>query len=123
MTTSTTDGEPTRCAVCGKVVRVAPSVPPGDATCPHCGALLWFDISQDSDTLRALWDRGAEVEMDEQGEVVLLRLFGPAYTDAAILYLAMLRDLATLDLRETQLTPEGVGRLRKQLPGVTILYE
>jgi hypothetical protein len=39
----TPDGLPNRCPVCGQAVRVEPSIPPGDAPCPFCGHLLWFD--------------------------------------------------------------------------------
>lgn len=38
----TPEGEPNRCPVCGKEVRLEPSRPPGDAPCPNCGHLLWF---------------------------------------------------------------------------------
>ena len=38
----TPEGEPNRCPVCGHIVRIEPSRPPGDATCPYCGCLLWF---------------------------------------------------------------------------------
>jgi hypothetical protein len=31
--------------VCGKAVIIEPSIPPGDAPCPHCGHLLWFHVS------------------------------------------------------------------------------
>jgi len=41
--TRTPEGEPSRCSVCGKPLRIEPSRPPGDAPCPHCGHLLWFD--------------------------------------------------------------------------------
>src|SRR5688572_28909820 len=39
----TPEGVPNRCPVCGRRARIEPSVPPGDAPCPHCGHLLWFD--------------------------------------------------------------------------------
>ena len=39
----TPEGRPTRCHVCGHEVRIEPSTPPGDATCPSCGSLLWFN--------------------------------------------------------------------------------
>ena len=39
----TPEGEPNRCPVCGKGLQIEPSRPPGDAPCPHCGSLLWFD--------------------------------------------------------------------------------
>lgn len=38
----TPEGEPNRCPICGHRVRIEPSRPPGDATCPYCGHLLWF---------------------------------------------------------------------------------
>ena len=40
--TRTPEGQPNRCPICGKEVRIEPSWPPGDAPCPHCGHLLWF---------------------------------------------------------------------------------
>lgn len=40
--TRTPEGEPNRCPVCGAVVSLDPSRPPGDAPCPNCGHLLWF---------------------------------------------------------------------------------
>jgi hypothetical protein len=39
----TPEGWPNRCPACGKEVRIEPSIPPGDAPCPNCGHLLWFD--------------------------------------------------------------------------------
>jgi hypothetical protein len=42
----TPEGEPNRCPVCGKPVVIDPSRPPGDAPCPHCGHLLWFEPPQ-----------------------------------------------------------------------------
>lgn len=32
-----------RCVVCGHEARVDPSHPPGDAPCPNCGSLNWFN--------------------------------------------------------------------------------
>jgi anti-anti-sigma factor len=39
----TPEGRPHRCPLCGKEVLLEASFPPGDATCPHCGHLLWLD--------------------------------------------------------------------------------
>jgi mannitol/fructose-specific phosphotransferase system IIA component (Ntr-type) len=39
----TPEGLPGRCPICNQEVVVDPSIPPGDATCPHCGSLLWID--------------------------------------------------------------------------------
>src|SRR5262249_34847085 len=38
----TPEGDPNRCPVCGKRLRLEPSRPPGDAPCPSCGSLVWF---------------------------------------------------------------------------------
>jgi hypothetical protein len=38
----TPEGAPNHCPVCNQDVCLEPSVPPGDAPCPHCGSLLWF---------------------------------------------------------------------------------
>lgn len=40
--TRTPEGEPNQCPICGKTMVLEPSVPPGDAPCPHCGSLVWF---------------------------------------------------------------------------------
>ena len=53
----TPEGEPNRCPVCGKSLCIEPSRPPGDAPCPHCGCLIWFE--QASSTRG---DRGAVEE-------------------------------------------------------------
>ena len=38
----TPDGLPNYCPICGKPVVVEPSTESLDATCPHCGCLMWF---------------------------------------------------------------------------------
>jgi uncharacterized paraquat-inducible protein A len=42
ISTRTPEGWPSRCPVCGKKVCVEPSRSMHDATCPHCGVLLWL---------------------------------------------------------------------------------
>lgn len=44
VSTRTPEGFPSRCPICGKDVIINPSVPPGDAPCPHCGSLLWCTL-------------------------------------------------------------------------------
>ena len=39
----TPEGVPNRCPLCGSDLRIEPSDPPGDAPCPNCGHLLWFN--------------------------------------------------------------------------------
>ena len=38
----TPEGEWNQCPMCQSAVRIEPSQPFGDATCPVCGSLLWF---------------------------------------------------------------------------------
>lgn len=38
----TPEGEPLRCAICGALNNVEVSRPPGDSTCPSCGAHAWL---------------------------------------------------------------------------------
>jgi anti-anti-sigma factor len=39
----TPEGWPGRCAVCNRNLNIEPSTfPTRDATCPHCGSLVWF---------------------------------------------------------------------------------
>ena len=41
MSSRTPEGRPGRCPVCGGAYRIEASLPPGDAVCPRCGALVW----------------------------------------------------------------------------------
>src|SRR5579864_2585880 len=41
----TPEGESNLCPLCGAEILITPSRPPGDAPCPNCGNLLWFDRS------------------------------------------------------------------------------
>ncbi len=43
----TPEGQPNRCPFCGNEVCMEPSLPFGDAPCPHCGQLLMFDRLHD----------------------------------------------------------------------------
>jgi acyl carrier protein len=54
----TPEGTPNRCPVCGHGFRIEPSQPFGDAPCPACGTLLWFEwaaarLGVSPDALRA----------------------------------------------------------------------
>ncbi len=44
--TRTPEGDSGRCLVCGSDVTLEASVPPGDAPCPNCGCLVWFEIGK-----------------------------------------------------------------------------
>ena len=43
ISTTTDDGTPIRCEICGASSLVNASRPPGDSVCPKCGAFLWVD--------------------------------------------------------------------------------
>lgn len=49
----TPEGEENRCSICGHVLRLEPSRPPGDGTCPSCGCLIWFYTSFDDNAREA----------------------------------------------------------------------
>jgi predicted RNA-binding Zn-ribbon protein involved in translation (DUF1610 family) len=42
----TPEGRHDRCRVCGADVVVEPSDPAGDAPCPTCGHLIWFNLRE-----------------------------------------------------------------------------
>ncbi len=44
----TPEGDFQRCWACGKDVVIEPSMPTGDAPCPHCGQLIWHDLLPDN---------------------------------------------------------------------------
>lgn len=120
----TTEGLPSECRVCGKRVSIAPSVPQGDATCPHCGSLLWIANPPDdvSDATRRLAEMGATIETDDEGEIRSVRFIGSHFNDNVIAKLAKLRGIPFIDISQTTITPEGARCLRDALPGSVIKY-
>lgn len=42
LSSRTPEGTPRHCPVCNNMLTIEPSLPLGDAPCPHCGSLLWF---------------------------------------------------------------------------------
>ena len=120
----TTEGLPSKCSVCGKKVWTTPSQPPGDATCPHCGNLLWFreGASEVGDPIHRLAELGAEMEIDDEGQVQVIHFSGKQYDDSIIHHLVKLAAVPVIDIRDTAITRAGVDRLRKLLPSVTIHY-
>lgn len=119
----TPEGLPNECAVCGKLVWIAPSQPPGDATCPHCGSAVWYASAPEpvSDVLKKLQNRGVIVETDAEEQVRTIRLVGSVYNDGTINQLQRLRGVRVIDIRETAITVNGASRLRRLLPEVTII--
>lgn len=121
----TPEGLPNECTVCGKLVWVVPSQPPGDATCPHCGSVVWYSAASQPvpDVLKQLQSRGAIVETDAEEQVRSLRLVGSIYNDRTIHRLQQLRGVSVIDIRETAISPAGALRLRRLLPEATIVSD
>lgn len=78
----TPEGDSNRCLICQQRLRIDPTRPPGDAPCPHCGALVWFDevkkVTLDKPSASAdalLWiDEKKEVQRDNQPALVLKKM-------------------------------------------------
>ena len=123
----TPEGDENTCSVCGAQVRLEPSRPPGDAVCPQCGALMWFPkITELTDTAIETADQlaeaGAFIEAEEDGQVTAMRFVGPMYNDAAVRQLGQMFGLATIDIRETDITELGATRLRVLMPNTRVIH-
>lgn len=75
VSTRTPEGEPQRCPVCGKALVIEPSRPADDATCPHCGSLVWFPLAFDFSQLPEFYhfefaDRSIRTKPEALGVVV-----------------------------------------------------
>ncbi len=66
----TPEGEANHCPVCGEEVQLEPSYPPGDAPCPNCGTLLWFNRTSsgtwflEAKKLKPIFDRVRSILAD-----------------------------------------------------------
>lgn len=85
----TPEGDPNRCPVCGQVVRLEPSWPPGDAPCPACGSLLWFPGPAD---LPPALSESPDLEVEPHGELIPAGGSGP---------IPLVRDRLRLGRRES----------------------
>ncbi len=106
------------------MVWITPLTPFDDGTCPHCGTLLWFGEASKyvGDPIQRLAQLGADVEVDAEGEVQLIRFRGRSYDDSTIYQLAELHEIAVIDIRQTAITSSGAKRLKRLLPHVSIVY-
>lgn len=71
----TPEGIPHRCQVCGRQIWIGSIAMPGDATCPHCGSLLWVDADRTEERskkerLSQLSDLFNDVVLKSQANVV-----------------------------------------------------
>ena len=121
--TRTSEGSPSECALCGKQMIVAACFPIGDATCPHCGSLLYPQLKRDqpeSDDEKKLADLGVLVETNDEGEITAAQLTGFRFDDKKIPELTSLQTIPTITLCNTGFTRAGIERLRQLLPNCTI---
>lgn len=136
----TPEGEPDRCPVCGKDVRIDPSRPPGDAPCPHCGHLLWLSAGHferttigpqslcvaTHQTLTAgtcPWCGHAIINGRDHGESTDIRSRDVSAVAAARLR-ASLKDSNPLFRRITAAFLKGIGPdAREFLPDLTLLLQ
>lgn len=60
----TPEGDPNTCPVCGNRLVLEPSRPPGDAPCPSCGCLVWFEPSEEEMQRRVWLERTDRTKAD-----------------------------------------------------------
>ncbi len=74
----TPEGERNCCPLCGQDVCVEVSFPAGDAPCPHCGHLLWFEEHAESNVvLRKVVNRASNrVDKRDAPALVALQFVG-----------------------------------------------
>lgn len=57
----TPEGTPNYCPLCHNEIKIEPSRPTLDGTCPHCGHLLWFDPGGSADRRQQLIDNVLQI--------------------------------------------------------------
>ncbi len=125
VSTRTTEGLPSECPLCGKLMSVAPGDPLSDLVCPHCGSLFFGHLAYSADVpddFKRLAERGVYAETDDEGEVVLLQFTGKKYDDRTVTQLAKLKGVPAIDIRNTAITISGATKLRSLLPDATIMH-
>ena len=112
------------CRICGEVVWVSAIKPAAARECPSCGSPLRLRDAPKHmpNPLRRLSELGADVELDEHGEVQSIQLTGVTYNDPVIEQLAQLGEVSLIDIRDTAISEAGAARLARLLPNTTILY-
>lgn len=119
----TPEGQSGACPVCGHAFYTDPAYPMGDAPCPNCGTLLWFDDEVKDIVIQQLAERGAFATKNDEGEIISIRFCGHFYDDFSVLRLAKITGVQTIDIRDTRITPAGAQRLCDAMPGTVILFE
>src|SRR5262245_12033717 len=113
-TSTSPDGPRKRCRVCGWLATVLPSFT-GDATCPRCGSLLWFD-AQAANRIRIirrrLEDLGATISQSPDSDGWTTDLSGLGVTEKHISWLAILETIEELFVNDTPTTDAVVSAMR-----------
>jgi anti-anti-sigma factor len=71
ISSTTPEGQPNRCHVCGSELKIEPSDPTAAAPCPRCGHLVWFT-----------WENLGDVDVIRPTESVLTREALDAFLDS-----------------------------------------
>ena len=70
--------------------------------------------------VRRLAELGAEVEVDNEGQVTAIRFSGRKYDDTLINRLVGMSTIPLIDIRDTAITKDGAKRLQQILPSVRV---
>ncbi|HWE95683.1 MAG TPA: hypothetical protein VG269_17085 [Tepidisphaeraceae bacterium] len=116
----TPEGSPGHCPICGTAVRIESSQIAGDASCPSCGALLWFVKTTtgvhlyDAREVKSVFERIIAAPAD--GDMDVSRLMTGKIDSVEVVQLVM----AAEDSAGLNITDEDAGQI--QSPGDAIHY-
>ena len=106
----TPEGDPNRCPVCGKSLHLEPSVPPGDAPCPHCGSLLWFAQRTLGDEASAIVQDAILTDLKTSTKPDAIREIVGALVQVGALESAHKHEIIDAILEREKLGSTGIGR-------------
>jgi len=106
----TPEGVPNRCPVCGNSLRLEPSVPPGDAPCPHCGSLLWFAQNILGDEASVLVQDAILSDLKASTKADAIREMLARLVQVGAINAACQHEIAEAILRREELGSTGIGR-------------
>ena len=98
------------CHTCGRLVSADPSSP-GDAPCPHCGCLLWFNTRFGRALPFALASLGGSAEWDEETRGWNVDLSGRVVTSESLQLIRRLKSVVELHLTDTCTDDAMIWRL------------
>jgi PTS system fructose-specific IIA component/PTS system nitrogen regulatory IIA component len=110
ISSSTDDGLPVRCDVCGASSLVYVSRPPGDSVCPICGSFLWINAVVEI-TSRYLFipDLHISAIVAESRDEVIQQIVDAIASERSWTE-EQIRDFNTAILKREQLGSTGIGR-------------